>query len=144
MAKTGCALIAFAIFLLVAFVSDQFYFRENREGQLRDGFREIESDIEEVDPRLADPELYAPSAFDDISSTRFMLNVDEMKLAVAQEDYIYVVKEGDSIDALAKKYLGRHELKDILYTENPDIQRGLGIPPGTKITIPFRHRIIDN
>ena len=47
MAKLGCAFIAFALFLVIAFISDQFFFRESRESHLREGYRPIQEDEED-------------------------------------------------------------------------------------------------
>ena len=63
-----------------------------------------------------------------------------MKLVYRNADYEYTIKPGDDIDALARKYLGDHGLKDLLYDFNRQLIRGQKLRPGEKITIPFRYR----
>ncbi len=139
MGKTGCALIGFAIFLVLGFALDQAFYRENREAHLKENLNPIQ--LDEMDPSITDPELYAPSIGDDVSSDRFDLNAEELRLADKGADYEYIVQDGDTIDLLARKYLGRHDLKKLLYEENPELPRGLRLAPGTRIKIPFRYRI---
>ncbi len=142
MGKIGCALIGFAVFFLFAFVADQVFFRDRQDAHNIENFEsEDYPEEEEEDPRLSDPELYAPSIADDISSERFMLSIEETKLAETGKDYEYVIKEGDTIDELARKYLGSHNLKSILFQTNSELTPGAQLPVGTKIIIPFRERI---
>ncbi len=131
--------IAFAVFLVVAFVADQFFFRDRRSQVPYEDAVPLRE--EDVSPAQRDPELYAPSAADDITSTRFNLTLEELKLARQGVDYEYTIHDGDTIDELARRYLGSHNLKIRLLEENPHLPRTGPLPAGTKIVIPFRYRL---
>lgn len=68
-----------------------------------------------------------------------LLTMEELRLADEGADYTYEVRHGDSIDSIAAKYLGHHDLKQRIYQFNPGL-KARDIQPGAKIVIPFRFR----
>ncbi|MCB9831065.1 MAG: LysM peptidoglycan-binding domain-containing protein [Planctomycetes bacterium] len=136
MRKSGIIFVVAGLFLLGAFAYDMAFVRPERH------LRQIEQldDVREdrVGPSF-DPALYHPES-SDVTDTRFMLDNEELDLAERGEDYQYEIRDGDTIDELARKYLGRHELKSLLFRENPQLVPGRRLEAGTRITIPFRFR----
>lgn len=136
MHRAGIFFILAAAFLVGAFAFDLIFVQPKRH------LRQIERLDDVREDRLGpeqDPSLYDPTTTD-VTDERFMLNAEELDLADREADYVYEVKDGDSIDEIARKYLGRHELKSVIYRENPGLPRGVRLEPGTRITIPLRYR----
>ena len=138
MQKAGLILVVSSVLLIASFVVDQLTMGTRRSQWQNEKLDDRE--LQEVRPADLDPLLFEPTIADDVTNDRFFLSSEELRLADAKEDYEYSTTEGDTIDILARKYLGSHEFKDMLYRENEHLRRGQKIPVGTKLTIPFRFR----
>ena len=139
MNRVGIGFIVAACAVLVLFVVDALVSREGRFQDRVDAatFQRIEKvDMDEVRPPVPPDPTWDLTTLsrDDVLTSR------EADLAARERDYTYTIRDGDTIDDLARKYLGDHALKSVLYDYNPSLVRGDRLIPGRKIVIPFRYR----
>ena len=141
MQKAGFFFVATGIFLALFFIVDLWVARDHRTGQkldsqLMDDHQDgAEIDEDDLLPEPMDPVLESILTPDDRPLTEA-----ELRLIYSNADYEYTVQDGDTVDTLAKKYLGDYGLRNVIYEFNHRIGRETVLRRGEKITIPLRFR----
>ncbi|MCA9321330.1 MAG: LysM peptidoglycan-binding domain-containing protein [Planctomycetes bacterium] len=139
MAKAGLGFILVAILIVIVVILDSMSGRSARHGVQFERWQD-----ENIDRQIPEEVEVLPREERDLLnfhiSDEDILNAEERRLRDRREDYIYEVKPGESIDDIARKYLGHHDRKDDIYNKNPELFRGVGLRPGTRIVIPFSAR----
>jgi nucleoid-associated protein YgaU len=62
---------------------------------------------------------------------------------VDDQDYVYQVKEGDTLQSIANKHYGKPNLSWILLYANPNYLSELDVEPGDIINIPRTERVLE-
>ena len=140
---TGLLFIAAALLLVVFFIGDMFFGANNRQESSWSVYSSDPADPDTAYQPLPDLRPERPRLADLVAEQferEQALTSDELKAAHGRQDYIYTVQNGDVIDNLAERYLGKSSLKQRVFEANPILRPGAQLIPGTKLTIPFRYR----
>jgi nucleoid-associated protein YgaU len=64
----------------------------------------------------------------------------EIEMALVGQDYSYSARSGDTVEGLARKYLGDERLKEAILEANPHLREDEKVATGDVIVIPLRER----
>ncbi len=139
MQKLGIGFIVAAVLVIGGFAVDLMTSSRSRaEGEIEqrrhNNFRRVLPD-EDTAP---DPDI--TKLLDIDVDDKDLLTPEERQAQTDGIDYVYEVKPGDTLDDLARKFLGDASKKPLLFRANPDLVPGGFLSSGTKLVIPFSER----
>lgn len=138
MKNPGIGFILAGLAIILFFVLDAVFTSGVRERE-RQQYRERDDRDRLLDQEPPEEDPYARFREEILGTDDDVLTREEMRHVYDGRDYTYTIRSGDSLRAIAKKYLGDEKMVSVLKEHNPTLRQGTP-RSGTKIVIPMKLR----